>query len=62
MSVFISITYLVGIYGFYTIGYEKGLDEGLRQCPPISQKMHLYSITENKDGIRCQYENPRRKL
>lgn len=61
LFVFIAVILMVGCYGFYTLGYEKGEEYGRKQCPPVSQKLHLSTTTESIDGIRCQYENPSKR-
>jgi hypothetical protein len=54
--VFWAVVVMVGFYGFYTLGYEKGEEAAHKSCPP-QKGVVLKNITEEKGQVRCLYSS-----
>jgi hypothetical protein len=52
--VFLAVITMVGWYGFYLIGYEKGEDAARKSCPP-QRGVVLKSIVEEGGVTRCLF-------
>jgi hypothetical protein len=56
MVVFVAVVSMVGAYGCYTLGREKGEDAARKSCPP-QRGVILKNITEEKGQVRCLYSS-----